>query len=31
MEIIEGNLIDVENSEFYPCAISISEVKIINL
>ena len=21
MEIIEGNLIDVENREFYPCAI----------
>ena len=31
MEIIEGNLIDVENREFYPCAISISEGKIINI
>ena len=31
MEIIEGNLIDIENREFYPCAISISEGKIINI
>ena len=31
MEIIEGNLIDVENREFYPCAIFISEGKIINI
>lgn len=31
MEIIEGNLIDVENREFYPCAISIFEGKIINI
>ena len=31
MEIIEGNLIDIENREFYPCAISIFEGKIMNI
>lgn len=31
MEIVEGNLIDIENREFYPCAISISKGKIINI
>lgn len=31
MEIVEGNLIDIENREFYPCAIFISEGKIINI
>ena len=31
MEIIEGNLIDIENREFYPCAISIFEGKIIRM
>ena len=31
MEIVEGNLIDIESREFYPCAISISKGKIINI
>ena len=31
MKIVEGNLIDIENREFYPCAIFISEGKIINI
>ncbi|RHR79690.1 adenine deaminase [Odoribacter sp. AF15-53] len=29
MKIIEGNLIDIDNREFYPCAISISDGKIV--
>ncbi len=31
MEIIEGNLVDIENREFYPCAISIFNGKIVNI
>jgi len=29
MKIVEGNLIDIDNREFYPCAISISDGKIV--
>lgn len=31
MKIIEGNLIDIDNREFYPCAISISDGKIVDI
>ena len=31
MKIVEGNLIDIENREIYPCAITISEGKITSI
>ena len=31
MKVIEGNLVDIDNREFYPCAITISEGKIISI
>ena len=31
MKIVEGNLIDIENREIYPCAITISEGRIVSM
>lgn len=31
MKIVEGNLIDIENREFFPCSITISDGKIISI
>lgn len=31
MKVIEGNLIDIDNREFYPCTITISDGKIISI
>ena len=31
MKVIEGNLVDIDNREFYPCAITISDGKIISI